>query len=96
MISSLHNGIPGNLTFMEVFMSTGTKKFSNHGYHRFYQEFFGQLTHARTRLLEIGAYNGQSLQSWKRIFPNNSTVFAIAYGSHTVESRPDDNIHVCV
>lgn len=79
--------------FLEAFKSVGTDKYHTHGYHRFYMEFLRGAINEPVRLLEIGAYNGQSLRAWRNVF-SNSVIYAVAYGDHNVESDPPNNIYV--
>lgn len=55
------------ITFQKAFEKTNTTKY-NHNYHHFYETI---LAHRKIEsVLEIGAYLGQSLYSWKLVWPN--------------------------
>lgn len=55
------------ITFAEAFAKTKTTKY-NHKYHFFYQDILG--SRKIESVLEIGAWQGQSLYSWKMIWPD--------------------------
>jgi hypothetical protein len=55
------------ITFEEAFRQTKTTKYY-HKYHRHYQSILGSKK--IDSVLEIGAYKGQSLYSWKLVWPN--------------------------
>ena len=48
---------------------TGTDKVIHHGYHRFYEKWFGGIRGKDLKLLEIGLARGSSMNMWCGYFP---------------------------
>ena len=48
---------------------TGTDKVTHHGYHRFYEKWFGGMRGRNLKLLEIGLARGSSMNMWCGYFP---------------------------
>ena len=63
------------IKFKTAFEATGTTK-KNHGYHDFYAQMLDGVD--IDSVLEIGVYLGQSLRSWKMIWPN-AVIEAVDY-----------------
>ena len=61
--------------FKRAFEATGTSKV-NHGYHDFYAQMLNGVD--IDSVLEIGVYLGQSLKSWRMIWPE-ATIEAVDY-----------------
>jgi len=63
------------IKFKTAFEATGTTK-KNHGYHDFYAQMLDGVDIGS--VLEIGVYLGQSLKSWRMIWPN-AVIEAVDY-----------------
>ena len=65
------------LSLDAIGIACGTDKASSyHGYLAFYERFFEKLRHQKLRVLEIGVFQGASLRTWARYFPNASIIGA--------------------
>jgi len=65
------------MTLDDIGILNGTDKSSvRHDYLVHYERFFAQWREERFNLIEIGVYNGASLETWRDFFPNAQIVGA--------------------
>lgn len=74
------------MTLEECLNYHESDKSKKHGYHQLYESYFSQRKNDYIHLLEVGIFNGNSIQAWLDYFPN-----AIIYGIDIFERiRPED------
>ena len=61
---------PFSVSFAAAAESSGSDKFNQHGYHRFYPHHLDRFRHREGNLVEIGVDEGKSLQLWRQYLPN--------------------------
>lgn len=74
------------IEFKRAFEATGTTK-KNHGYHDFYAQMLDEVD--IESVLEIGVYLGQSLKSWRMIWPE-AVIEAVDYDMRYDKSLGDE------
>jgi len=63
-----------------LFKAAGTDKFSFHHYEQYYNEWLAPYQIKRgLKFLEIGTYEGKSLNAWRHYFTNASLILSLAY-----------------
>jgi len=58
----------------------GSDKVTNHNYHVMYGSTLAPFMRLPVRLLEIGVFDGKSLQLWQRLFPKHELIAGIGFG----------------
>ena len=61
---------PLPVSFAAAAKSSGSDKFHQHGYHRFYPHHLDRFRHRDGSLVEIGVDEGKSLGLWRHYLPN--------------------------
>ena len=61
---------PLPVSFAAAAESSGSDKFHQHGYHRFYPRHLDRFRHREGNLVEVGVDEGKSLQLWRQYLPN--------------------------
>jgi len=67
--------------FVDANAAASSDKVPRNGYHEAYGPMLIPYIHKKAvRILEIGVQNGNSLELWKRLFPDHEVIIGVAYG----------------